>query len=376
MKTFLDFFSGIGGFRLGLERAGMKCVGYCENDKHAVRSYKAMYETKEDWCSDDIRKVKPGEIPRADIWCAGTPCQNVSVAGRHAGLSGERSGLFFDLIKLLKSQEEEDKPEWVLLENVKGLLSSNRGWDYLEYLSCLEESGYDVEWQVINSRDFGVPQYRERVFTLGHLRTKGGRKVLPVKGTSHGDIKRVKDGAQAERIYDPGGISSTLIGEAGGDGGKTGLYLIDQVYKGAKVTTEARCLMAKYNAGIINHTSSNSGVLEIHGARPCVGLNFTAKDMNGRRIKDADDPMFTLTAIDRHGVVLDEYADDKAVFWEGKYVRIRRLTPRECFRLQGFPDELFEKAQEVNSDTQLYRQAGNGVTVPVVTAIGLAIIKA
>ena len=176
--TFLDFFAGVGGFRLGLERVGMKCIGFCEMDKFAVRSYRAMYETEGEWYAPDITELRPEDIPRADLWCAGTPCQNVSLAGRRSGLHGERSGLFFDLVDLLKGQAEKDKPEWILLENVKGLLSSHSGWDFLEYLGELDEAGYDAEWEVINSRDHGVPQNRERVFTVGHLRARGRRKVL------------------------------------------------------------------------------------------------------------------------------------------------------------------------------------------------------
>lgn len=419
--TFLDFFAGVGGFRLGLERVGMKCVGFCEMDKFAVRSYRAMYETEGEWYAPDITQLRADEIPRADLWCAGTPCQNVSLAGRRSGLHGERSGLFFDLIDLLKSQEEKDKPEWILLENVKGLLSSHSGWDFIDYLAELDEAGYDAEWEVINSRDHGVPQNRERVFTVGHLRARGRRKILPIGATSHGHLRRVVDGMQGHRVYDLSGVSSSLCGEAGGDGGKTGLYLIDQSLKNPKITNEARCIVAHYTAGVVNRHASNSGVLEIQGARAVIDPGHINKNQNGRRVKEPDAPMFTLTAQDRHGVVLEEPEAIKVrsavtkgyeeahpgdsvdlaypasetrrarvgqgvahnltcsgsmgvVVWNGKRVRIRRLTPRECFRLQGFPDELFDRARAVNSDAQLYRQAGNGVTVPVVSAIGQAIL--
>ena len=135
--TFLDFFSGVGGFRHGLELAGMKCIGFCEKDKFARKSYEAMYDTKGEWFHDDITTIDPTRLPKADLWCAGSPCQNVSIAGKRAGLYGERSGLFFTFVELIKSQKEEDKPEWVLLENVKGLLSSGGGRDYLDYLSIL-----------------------------------------------------------------------------------------------------------------------------------------------------------------------------------------------------------------------------------------------
>lgn len=108
--TFIDFFSGIGGFRLGLEMAGYRCAGFCEKDKFAVASYRAMHDTEGEWYGEDITKLRPGDIPRADIWTAGSPCQNLSLAGRRDGLHGERSRLFFDFISLIKGRAEEDKP--------------------------------------------------------------------------------------------------------------------------------------------------------------------------------------------------------------------------------------------------------------------------
>lgn len=166
--TFLDFFAGVGGFRCGLELAGFKCIGYCEKDKFARKSYEAMYDTKGEWFHDDITSIDPTQLPKADLWCAGSPCQNVSIAGKRAGLYGERSGLFFTFVDLLQSQEEEDKPEWILLENVKGLLSSGGGRDYLDYLTILDEAGYDLEWQVFNSKDYGVPKI-ENASTLSDI---------------------------------------------------------------------------------------------------------------------------------------------------------------------------------------------------------------
>ncbi|HFX4130049.1 TPA: DNA (cytosine-5-)-methyltransferase [Streptococcus pyogenes] len=413
--TFIDFFAGIGGFRRGLELAGMTCIGYCEKDKFAVRSYQAMYDTEGEWCSDDITKLKPNDIPKADIWTAGSPCQNVSIAGKRAGLRAERSGLFFTLVDLLKSQSEEDKPEWLILENVKGLLSSRRGVDFLDYLLELDEAGYDLEWQVFNSKDYGVPQNRERVYTIGHLRSRGRRQVLPLQPESSGNLKQLVGGMQSYRVYDTDGISTTLVGTGGGVGAKTGLYLIDQSTTKPKVTDQARCITARYTAGSTKRTAMNSGVMEV---QPILTPDRVNKRQNGRRLKEKGEPMFTLTSQDRHGVVegikvrngtkqgyqVAELGDSVdlsypasptkrarvgkgiahnlscsgqmgVVVWNGRMVKIRRLTPRECFRLQGFTDDLFEKAQAVNSDAQLYKQAGNGVTVTVVYAIGKAILS-
>lgn len=381
--TFLDFFSGVGGFRHGLELAGMKCIGFCEKDKFARKSYEAMYDTKGEWFHDDITTIDPTRLPKADLWCAGSPCQNVSIAGKRAGLYGERSGLFFTFVELIKSQKEEDKPEWVLLENVKGLLSSGGGRDYLDYLSILDESGYDLEWQVFNSKDYGVPQNRERIYTIGHLRREGRRQVLPISRESSSHLKQLVGGMQSYRVYDPSGIATTLVGEGGGLGAKTGLYLIDQSLTEPKLTEEARCLTARYTAGATKRTAMNSGVLEVQPI-----LTQGIKVRNGTKqgyqlavVGDSVDLSYpsSLTRRARVGIGIAHNLSCScqmgAVVWNGRVVKIRRLTPKECFRLQGFSDDLFEKAKAVNSDAQLYKQAGNGVTVPVVYAIGCAILS-
>lgn len=381
--TFLDFFSGVGGFRHGLELAGMKCIGFCEKDKFARKSYEAMYDTKGEWIHDDITTIDPTRLPKADLWCAGSPCQNVSIAGKRAGLYGERSGLFFTFVELIKSQKEENKPEWVLLENVKGLLSSGGGRDYLDYLSILDEAGYDLEWQVFNSKDYGVPQNRERIYTLGHLRSRGRRQVLPISRESSSHLKQLVGGMQSYRVYDPSGIATTLVGEGGGLGAKTGLYLIDQSLTEPKLTEEARCITARYTAGATKRTAMNSGVLEV---QPILkqGIkvrNGTKQGYQLANIGDSVDLSYpsSLTRRARVGKGIAHNLSCScqmgAVVWNGRVVKIRRLTPKECFRLQGFSDNLFEKAKAVNSDAQLYKQAGNGVTVPVVYAIGCAILS-
>ena len=381
--TFLDFFSGVGGFRHGLELAGMKCIGFCEKDKFARKSYEAMYDTKGEWFHDDITTIDPTRLPKADLWCAGSPCQNVSIAGKRAGLYGERSGLFFTFVELIKSQKEEDKPEWVLLENVKGLLSSGGGRDYLDYLSILDEAGYDLEWQVFNSKDYGVPQNRERIYTLGHLRRNGRRQVLPLSRESSSHLKQLVGGMQSYRVYDPSGIATTLVGEGGGLGAKTGLYLIDQSLTEPKLTEEARCITARYTAGATKRTAMNSGVLEV---QPILtqGIKVRNGTKQGYQLAEVGDSVdlsypssLTRRARVGRGIAhnLSCSCQMGAVVWNGRVVKIRRLTPKECFRLQGFSDDLFEKAKAVNSDAQLYKQAGNGVTVPVVYAIGCAILS-
>ena len=314
---FIDFFAGIGGFRLGMEMTGHECVGHCEIDKFANESYVAMHNVKEgEWYADDITRVNPGELPEADCYCFGFPCQAFSIAGNRRGFEDTRGTLFFEVMRLAK----ERKPRILFAENVKGLLNHEGGGrTFGIIISTMDELGYDVEWQVLNSKDFGVPQNRERVFIIGHLRGTGSRKVFPIRDGSkevddlqrqetgtittrtgqastvgtyiieskqHAQVKQIIGGSQGNRVYDPSGISVTLSSQGGGQGAKTGLYAIPN--------------------------PKSDGNLEYY---------------------------------------------------------IRKLTPKECFRLQGFSDEYFERARAVNSDSQLYKQAGNSVTVNVIYEI-------
>lgn len=387
--TFIDICSGIGGFRLGLEVAGHRCIGFCEYDKFARASYEAMHDTKGEWRAYDVTKLEPGDIPYADIWCFGFPCQDISIAGKRHGLSGKRSGIYYSIIDLIKGKAEGDKPTYLLVENVKNLLSIHGGFDFAAVLSEMDEAGYDCRWQVLNSKDFGVPQNRERVFLVANLRSRGGREILSVQGTDGAALKQVIGGKQGERVYDPDGVSITLLSSAGNFGGKTGLYFVDYTYNHPKITANARGIIAKYHAGITTW-GSNSGVLEAHAV---ITPERMEKRQNGRRMKEAGEAMFTLTSQDRHGVFLCQETDSSGqkilrvqngkkkehqaldcacqVGTMMKCGRIRRLTPKECFRLQGFPDELYEKAAAVNSETQLYKQAGNAVTTTVAFAVAM-----
>lgn len=418
---FIDLFSGVGGFTRGLELAGHECVGHCELDKFAEASYRSMHTITDkqreylsslplkqrqkeilkeeylnsEWYESDIKRAR--DIPKADIWTFGAPCQDFSIAGRRAGLDGGRSSLVREVFRLLGERQKEDRPEWIIYENVKGMLSSNRGGDYLEILASLDELGYDVEWQNINSKWF-VPQNRERIYTIGHLRGRGGSKIFPIKGASGENyLKRLIPGKQANRVYNSDGISRALTGESGGGGGKTGLYAfgIDKSRNNPKVIDIANCIIARADNGVSNRKSDGTAV-----AIPVLTPDRISKRQNGRRFIDDGDPMFTQ---DRHRVAIDlktfssstrgqpfryghtaclDHNCYQGIFIEviniyaawsekyGCYLAIRKLTPKECFRLQGWTDEYFEKAKQFNSDSQLYKQAGNGVTVDVVKAIG------
>ena len=132
---FIDFFAGIGGIRLGLEQAGHECVGFCEWDKFARTAYKAMYNTEGEWECHDVRTASSMELPKADLWCFGFPCQDISIAGKQKGLQeGERSGLFYEVMRLLAGLRQEDRPKWILVENVKNLLSIGGGFDFARLL--------------------------------------------------------------------------------------------------------------------------------------------------------------------------------------------------------------------------------------------------
>lgn len=507
---FIDFFAGIGGFRRGMELAGHECVGFCEFDKFATASYISMHlltdeqrkalkdipikkRQKEilkeeyrngEWYANDIRRVYAGDIPKADCWCFGFPCQDISVAGKQAGFQGNRSSLFFRVMYLIGQLKEEDKPTYLFIENVKNLLSVNGGWDFARLLIEMERHGYDAEWQVLNSKDFGVPQNRERCFIIGHLRGRSASKVFPIEGTDGKNSVQIighRDGYRRNtQVFAPDGITETLdTGQGGGRGHHVALpCFIDLSYQETELTNKARCLQARYNKGIANHKAEVSGV-----AIPVLTPDCAEKRQNGRRFKEDGEPMFTLTSQDRHGVAIDplgvlrnvrtEYgkeirkdyesgkldisrheflaneiredgiantlstvqkdnqlavkvaeatkqgysecrvgidtvnlsvpgsktrrgrvgkevantldtscnqgifvkvSDELIVYavWYEKYqcyIAIRKLTPKECFRLQGWSDNYFEKAQFVNSDSQLYKQAGNGVTVTVIETI-------
>lgn len=246
--TFIDLFAGIGGFRKGMEQAGHKCVGFCEFDRFAVASYTSMYLITEEqrtylatlplkqrqkeilneryrngeWYSNDVRHVNAGNIPKCDCWCAGFPCQDISIAGKQLGFDGDRSSLFFELIRILQEQKEEDRPRFILLENVKNILSIKGGWVFARILIALDECGYDVQWQVFNTKDFGIPQNRERCYFVANLRAKGPAEVFPIEGAGREDSLEInqigqredtdRENPQRNRVYDADGLSPSLNG--------------------------------------------------------------------------------------------------------------------------------------------------------------------
>src|SRR5699024_7610917 len=194
--NFLDLFAGIGGFRLGMERAGHKCVGYVEFDKFARQSYQAMHDTKGEWTAHDITRVTDDDIRqlrdrgRIDIICGGFPCQAFSIAGKRKGFDDTRGTLFFEIARFANII----RPRYLFLENVKGLLNHNDGDTFETILRTLDELGYDAEWNLCNSKDFGVPQNRERVFIVGHRRDVPTNNIFP--------LERIEiNGREIEKVY-------------------------------------------------------------------------------------------------------------------------------------------------------------------------------
>ena len=411
---FLDLFAGIGGFRLGMESAGHECIGFCEIDKFARASYKAIHDTKGEIELHDITAVSDESIRRigrVDIICGGFPCQAFSIAGNRRGFEDTRGSLFFEIARFASIL----RPKYLLLENVKGLLNHDGGATFETILGALDELGYNVEWQILNSKDFGVPQNRERVFVIGHLRGECTRRVFPLS-------KSCQQANSIKKQY-----SNTITTRYGNSQG-AGAYIVES--KSQKVRSIGNIHPSGNgmngevyeSAGLAPTLTTNKG----EGQKisiPVLTPDCTDKRQNGCRCKSNEEPMFTLTTQDKHGILIagklpgnhDQNSrvydtnglaptlstmqgggqEPKIIqrghgynqggehdiaptltrnsYQENNYLsdgfRIRKLTPRECWRLQGFPDWAFDKAQEVNSNSQLYKQAGNSVTVSVIAAI-------
>lgn len=419
--NFLDLFAGIGGFRLGMERAGHKCVGFCEIDKFARSSYKAMHNTENEIEYHDIKEVTNEEFRKlrgkVDVICGGFPCQAFSIAGKQLGFEDTRGTLFYEIARATK----EIKPRYLLLENVRNLLSHDKGQTFTRILKILDELGYDVEWQVLNSKNFGVPQNRERIFIVGHLRGGCTYKVFPIRGKDKeldfepkisiiGNTKNPNGTRQGTRtfVHDKNGIVGALTATDYKEPKQVAIDHPNYIkIKGYISGSKYRSTSQIYDVQGISPTlnTMQGGGREPKVAVPVLTPDRVDKRQNGRRFKENGEPMFTLTTQDRHGVLIKEAnkqgysvatvgdsvnisrpnsktrrgrvgkniantlltTDEQGVVLSD--YKIRKLTPKECWRLQGFPDELFDKAQAVNSNSQLYKQAGNSVTVNVIEEI-------
>jgi DNA (cytosine-5)-methyltransferase 1 len=342
--TYFSMFSGIGGFELGIQKAfGDKnrgkqprkkwehkrndvhvkgkcktvCVGFSEIDKHAIQIYQRHYPEHRNY--GDATKIDPKELPDFDMLCGGFPCQSFSVAGKRQGFKDTRGTLFFEICRIAS----EKRPRMLFLENVEGLLNHDGGQTFQTIISTMDELGYDVEWQVLNSKNFGVPQNRKRVFIIGHLRTKPlcRHQIFPLGESNTRDTdaqeetrgigSRVRGNHPHLRVG--GGNNKALVAEA----------LQERDYKGGQLIMRT----------------------------PLKYMNRNQRNIEG-------DYSFTVDGANTGGI--------------SDGVNIRRLTPVECERLQGFPDGWTSDI----SDTQRYKCLRNAVTVNVIEAIASQIMEA
>ncbi|WP_050250333.1 DNA cytosine methyltransferase [Streptococcus pneumoniae] len=373
---FLDLFAGIGGFRIGMESAGHECIGFCEIDKFARASYKAIHDTKGEIELHDITGVSDESIRgigSVDIICGGFPCQAFSIAGNRRGFEDTRGTLFFEIARFASIL----RPKYLFLENVKGLLNHENGVTFETIISTLDELGCNVEWQVLNSKNFGVPQNRERVFIIGHLRRERTRRIFPLSGKNQstsnqsvmkiGNINPSGNGMNGE-VYQADGLAPTLTTNKG-EGQKIAIK--------SNTIKQFGVLQPNFNqCGVVYETDGIAPTIRAYqggGLEPKIrvkeatkqgyqeaeigdSVNLSHPNSKTRRGRVGKQIANTLLTGESQGVVEPDF-------------RIRKLTPRECWRLQGFPDWAFDKAQEVNSNSQLYKQAGNSVTVNVISAI-------
>ncbi|HDR4573112.1 DNA (cytosine-5-)-methyltransferase [Bacillus cytotoxicus] len=504
---YVSLFSGVGGFEQALNKLGGKCVMSSEIDKFANQAYEVLYGHK---TVGDVTKVAAEDVPNHDLLVGGFPCQAFSVAGKRLGFDDTRGTLFFEVARIAK----EKQPKLLLLENVKGLISHDKGKTLDTIIKTLNDIGYTVDFNVLNSKYFGVPQNRERIFIIGVLNgeteswkiegnnvvAKGKRRIssyegvktfnfdwptqdvvttrlrdiledevderyylseektaklvaqlhdnYPInqdgkisglcteenisptldasyaKGIGPSDIPLnrhrrthivepqmvgridIKGHDAIKRVYSTEGVSPTLTTMGGGH--REPKIAEPQVI--ARGEDLSLCLTSRYTAGPRIDKKMHTHILE--EVRPVLAPDRIEKRQNGRRFKENDEPSFTLTAQDRHGVAIREATKQGYVIAEvgdsinvqfpnsktrrdrvGKGVaqtletscnqatltssyRIRKLTPKECFRLQGFPDSEFDKLVGAGiSNSQLYKMSGNAVTVNVIEAIGTRLLK-
>jgi len=360
---FIDLFSGIGGFRRGLELSGgYRCVWSCDNNKYANQVYTSRFG-EENHNSGDIRKVRASSIQDHDLLCAGFPCQAFSVAGKRHGFRDTRGTLFFEIARIARAK----RPSLLLLENVKGLLSHDEGLTYQIILESLEELGYLVEWQVLNSKHFGVPQNRERVFIIGHLRGRSTRPVFP--------ITEIDENAYQGTQGQEGEVSKSLRAESGYN--MRGTYIIDPFNKAERQDMMAGAI--KTNQG--SPTSTGTAILRWQNKEAGIVLDDTVPTLRASGGTDIrKKPVVISNSVDTSGYLREMGRHEIGKHGLTDY-RIRRLTPVECERLQGFPDGWTEFGYEkgaildwtpvygyydyINEDGQLEHRWGEIKRVPI-----------
>jgi len=328
----LDLFSGIGGFSLGLKRVfDIKHTYFSEIDKYAIDVYKHNF--KNSTYVKSVTDVRGGELPRIDIITFGSPCQDFSLAGKRKGMDGERSSLITEAIRLIK----ECRPSFFIWENVKGTFSSNSGADFWAIIQAFTNiGGYRLEWQLLNTKWF-LPQNRERIYLVGYIGNGSGQQIFPITES----CRKIND---LQRQQGNTCTLTTRYKDAQGNGS----YIIERELDAQEIGDY------RYDEGF-------------------------------RWRQDNDSPTLTLKAMEvyvktnnKKGYDIAEPGDTINYYVINPKQSIRRLTPIECERLQGFPDNWTRYGQELNeiSDTQRYKMCGNAVTVDVVEAVAKKIKEA
>jgi DNA (cytosine-5)-methyltransferase 1 len=356
----IDLFSGYGGFTIPAQKYGIETIAFSEIDKYASSVLAFNFPNIKNY--GDITKIDFKQFHgKVDLITGGSPCQDLSVAGKQAGLSGARSGLFFDYIRAIKDAQ----PSYFIWENVRGALSSNGGWDFARVQIEMAQVGYSVQWVVYNAKDFGVPQNRERIFAIG---TRNGcrREILPEPRKSEQAINKiVNTGHDGTNVFSTDGIAVTQKALGGGQGAKTGLYAIDLSTKEVKTTENVRAIQARYHKGYSSRGAETSGVLVREATKTGYALanegdsiNYSVPTSKTRRGRVGKGVAQTIdTGVQQGVLVYDDY--NSKVRDDGNIgsittnignqaprngtklienMRIRRLTPTECERLMGLQD--------------------------------------
>lgn len=397
--TFVELFAGIGGVSFGLKRVGGKCLLAAEFDperrgkrQYVQEAYKILHP--ETPITGDVYELKSEDVPKCDVLSFTTPCQSFSVAGNRAGFEDVRGTVFFEAMRIAKDVQ----PKIILMENVKGIVNHDKGKTLDIIVRTANEVGYRVDFDVLNSKYFGVAQNRERFFMVGiredlvpnepwseestkgqTVVPKGKRRISAYEGVKTFNFDFPANDTVTTRLRD---ILETDVDEKYYlDEEKTEKLVAQLDDRETKDTPEMDMLGHVDIKGndLIRRTYSTEGIsptLTTMGGghrepkiaeevRPVLTPDRMEKRQNGRRFKEDGEESFTLTSQDRHGVAIGN---------PPKY-RIRKLTPLECWRLQGFPDEAHEAVKQAGiSDSQRYKQAGNAVTVNVIEAIGERLI--
>jgi DNA (cytosine-5)-methyltransferase 1 len=351
--NLLDLFSGIGGFHLGLERAGFKVNAYnSEIDKYAIDVYKNNF--KNSTYVGSVTDVRAEQLPRIDAITFGSPCQDFSLAGKRKGMGGARSSLITEAIRLI----DECRPSFFIWENVKGTFSSNNGADFWAIIQAFANIGsYRLEWQLLNTKWF-LPQNRERIYLVGYIGDGGGGQIFPI-GSNDSEIDAPVDRGNTYTITARYKASTSQGG------------YINELYKVSSAEREVIQVSDRLDSGG-KQPHQQDRIYDSEGISPAlmrgksdliVKIGDFRNDEGYRERKDGNSP--TPNARARNDIYGQPIVN-----------KIRRLTPIECERLQGFPDNWTKYGTKAEiSDSQRYKMCGNAVTVDVVQSVAKNILK-